>query len=142
MNEELKKIGKNGAAELLYHSNRDGLSSETLWKKCENHNETITLVQTDFNSVIGFYCSEKFENTTNMKTLRSTLETLTREEAFKANSGRVTMSITNALCHLGFTRKDVSALNRPEFMATLGLRPMTNQAAFDAGKAAMLAVLS
>ena len=67
LNEELKKIGKNEAAELLYHSNRDGLSSETLWEKCKNHNETITLVQTDLNSVIGLFCSEKWENTANMK---------------------------------------------------------------------------
>ena len=70
LNEELKKIGNNGEAELLYHSNRDGLSSETLWAKCQNHNETITLVQTDLNSVIGLFCSEKWENTTNKKNSR------------------------------------------------------------------------
>ena len=77
-----------------------------------------------------------------MKTLRSTLENLTREQALKANSGRVTMSITNAICHLGFNRNETGFLVRPEFYATKcsGLsRPMTNQAAFDAGKAAMLA---
>ena len=67
MNEELKKLGKNCAAELLYYSKRDGLSSKTLWEKCKNHNETITLVETDKNSVIGVYCSEKWEDTTKMK---------------------------------------------------------------------------
>ena len=67
MNEELKKLKKNGTAELLYHLKRDGLSPETWWKKCENHKETITLVQTDKNSVIGVYCSEKLEDTTKMK---------------------------------------------------------------------------
>ena len=67
MNEELKKLGKNGASKLLYYSKRDGLSSKTLWEKCKKHNETITLVQTDKNSVIGVYCSEKWEDTTNMK---------------------------------------------------------------------------
>ena len=67
MNEELKKFGSNGAAKLLYYSKRDGLNSKTLWEKCKNHNETITLVETDKNSVIGFYCSENLEDTTNMK---------------------------------------------------------------------------
>ena len=67
MNKELKKLGKNDPAELLYYSKRDGLSSETLWERCKNHNETITLVETDKNSVIGVYCSEKLEDTTNMK---------------------------------------------------------------------------
>ena len=67
MNEELKKFGSNGAAKLLYYSKRDGLSSKTLWEKCKKHNETITLVQTDKNSVIEVYCSEKWEDTTNMK---------------------------------------------------------------------------
>ena len=77
-----------------------------------------------------------------MKTLRSTLETLTREKALEANSGRVTMSITNALCHLGFNRNETAFLVRPEFLATGGARPMTNQAAFDAGKSAMLAAFA
>ena len=67
MNQELKKLGKNGEAELLYQASRDGLSSETLWAKCQNHKETIALVQTDLNSVIGCYCPEKWENTTEMK---------------------------------------------------------------------------
>ena len=79
-----------------------------------------------------------------MKTLRSTLENLTREQALKANSGRVTMSITNAICHLGFNRNETAFLVRPEHLATYAIRhrparPMTDQAAFDAGKAAMLA---
>jgi hypothetical protein len=67
MNQELKKLGKNGEAELLYHAKRDGLSSKTLWAKCQNHKKTIALVQTDLNSVIGCYCPEKWENTKGMK---------------------------------------------------------------------------
>ena len=63
----MKDIGKNGTAELLYHAERDGLSSETLWEKCQSHKEAITLVQTDKNSVIGVYCSEKWEDTSKMK---------------------------------------------------------------------------
>ena len=39
-------------------------------EKCQNHNETISLVQTDKNTVIGFYCSEKLEDTTNMRDSR------------------------------------------------------------------------
>ncbi len=64
MNQELKKLGKNGEAELLYQASRDELSSETLWAKCQNQKETIALVQTDLNSVIGCYCPDKWEKTT------------------------------------------------------------------------------
>jgi hypothetical protein len=34
-----------------------------LWAKCQNHKETIALVQTDLNTVIGCYCPDKWENT-------------------------------------------------------------------------------
>ena len=64
MNFELKKLGKNRAAELVYKASRDGTSSETLSAKCKNHKETITLVKTNFNSVIGCYCPDKWEDTT------------------------------------------------------------------------------
>ena len=49
---------------LLYKASRDGLSKEILWDKCQNHNETITLVKTDLNTVIGFYCPDKWVDTT------------------------------------------------------------------------------
>ena len=50
-------------ATLLYKGSRDGLNKETLWTKCQKHNETITFVQTDLESVIGFYSPQKWENT-------------------------------------------------------------------------------
>ena len=67
LNEELKKLGKNGEATLLYKASRDGHNKETLWTKCHNHKETITLILTDSNSVIGCFCPEKWEDTTGKK---------------------------------------------------------------------------
>ena len=67
LNEELKKMGKNGKAKFLYQATRDGLSSQTLWEKCKSYKETITLVQTDLETVIGCYCPNQWENTKNNK---------------------------------------------------------------------------
>jgi len=67
LNSEIKKTGKNGEAELLYKASRDGFKSETLWTKCQNQKETIALFLTNLNSVIGCYCPEKWEDTTNKK---------------------------------------------------------------------------
>jgi hypothetical protein len=64
LNQELRNLGKNGKAELLHKASRDGNRPETFWDKCKNHKETITLVQTDLNSVIEFYCPDKWEDTT------------------------------------------------------------------------------
>jgi len=64
LDREIKKLGKKGTPELLYKSSRDGLSSKVLWEKCLGHNETIVLVQTNFNSVIGGYMPDQWENTT------------------------------------------------------------------------------
>jgi len=64
LNKEIKNLGKNGKAELVYKANRDGHNKETLWTKCKNHNETITLIQTDLNSVIGCYCPDQWKDTT------------------------------------------------------------------------------
>ena len=57
-------MGINGEASLLYRGSRDGFCSETLWDKCQSQKETITLVKTDLNSVIGFYCPDKWVDTT------------------------------------------------------------------------------
>ena len=62
LNQKLKERGKK-VAKLLYSSRRDGLNSETLWAKCQSHNSTITLISTDFNSVIGCYNPDKWEDT-------------------------------------------------------------------------------
>ena len=65
LNQKLRNLGKNGKAELIYKASRDGNRPETFWDKCKNHKETITLVQTDLNSVIGSYCPDKWEDTSN-----------------------------------------------------------------------------
>ncbi len=54
---------------LLYKASRDGFSSEVLWEKCVSHEETIVLVQTDKNSVIGGYCPDQWEDTTEKRVL-------------------------------------------------------------------------
>ncbi len=65
MDEEVKKMGKQ--ASLRYKASRDGLSQKVLWEKCVGQKETIVLVQTDKNSVIGGYMSDQWEDTTGMK---------------------------------------------------------------------------
>jgi hypothetical protein len=45
MNEELRKLGKNGEPELLYQVSRDGLSPKTFWKKYKNHKETALFLE-------------------------------------------------------------------------------------------------
>ena len=67
LNNELKKLGKNGESELLFRVSRDEFTPETLWAKCKNNRETIVLVSTDLNSVIGCYCPEKWEDTKGKK---------------------------------------------------------------------------
>ncbi len=66
MDEEVKKMGKK--ASLSFKASRDGRSSEVLWEKCLGQKETIVLVQTDQNLVIGGYCPNQLEDTTGMKT--------------------------------------------------------------------------
>ena len=51
-------------ANLLYKASRDGSSSKVFWKKCLGQKETIVLVKTDLNSVIGGYCPDQWEDTT------------------------------------------------------------------------------
>jgi len=55
LDREIKLLGKKGTPELLYKASRDGHSPKVLWEKCLGHNETIALVQTNFNTVIGGY---------------------------------------------------------------------------------------
>jgi hypothetical protein len=54
-------------ANLLYKASRDGLSQKVFWEKCLGHKETIVLVQTHMNSVIGGYCPDQWEDTTGKK---------------------------------------------------------------------------
>jgi len=38
-----------------------------LWAKCLSYKETITFVKTDLNSIIGFYCPDRWEDTGSKK---------------------------------------------------------------------------
>ena len=48
---------------LLYKMSEDELNSAVLWDNCKNYNQTITFLKTDIDSIIGFYCPDKFEET-------------------------------------------------------------------------------
>ena len=67
-------MGKKGTPELLYKASRDGFSSEVLWEKCLGQNETITLVQTNFNTVIGGYNPDQWEDTTDKESSDGEIE--------------------------------------------------------------------
>ncbi len=57
----------NKEAKLVYKASQHGLSSEVLWQKCLGYKETIVLVKTDKNSVIGGYMPDQWEDTSGMK---------------------------------------------------------------------------
>jgi hypothetical protein len=56
----------NKEAKLVYKASQHGFSSKVLWQKCMGYKETIVLVKTDQNSVIGGYCPDQWEDTTDM----------------------------------------------------------------------------
>ena len=62
LDKEIQERGKE--ANLVYKATRDGFSSEVFWEKCLGQNETIVLVQTNQNSVIGGYCPDQWIDTT------------------------------------------------------------------------------
>ncbi len=64
----------NKEAKLVYKASQDGSSSEVLWQKCLGYKETIVLVKTDQNSVIGGYCPDQWEDTTDMKSSKGILD--------------------------------------------------------------------
>jgi hypothetical protein len=61
LDKEIQERGKE--ANLLYKASQDGFSRKVFYEKCLGQKETIVLVQTDKNSVIGGYCPEKWEDT-------------------------------------------------------------------------------
>ncbi len=65
LDKEIKKMNKE--TKLLYKASQHGLSSEVLWQKCFGYKETIFLVKTDQDSVVGGYCPDQWEDTTDMK---------------------------------------------------------------------------
>ncbi len=54
-------------ANLVYKASQNGFNQKVLWEKCLGQEETIVLVQTDQNSVIGSYCPDQWEDTTDKK---------------------------------------------------------------------------
>jgi hypothetical protein len=65
LDEEIQKMGKK--ASLRYKASQDGFNQQFFWEKCLGQKETILLVQTDKNSVIGSYFPDQWEDTTGMK---------------------------------------------------------------------------
>ena len=62
----MTSIGKPKAT-LLYRESRDGGDNKTLWNKCYGHEETLTLIKTNHDTIIGCYCSSKIEDTSKIK---------------------------------------------------------------------------
>ncbi len=62
---EIEKMNKE--AILVYKASQDGFSQEVFWQNCVDYKETIVLVKTDKDSVIGGYCPDQWEDTTGMK---------------------------------------------------------------------------
>ena len=58
MDKLIKEMGKE--EELIYRASRDGFSEQIFREKCLNKKETLLLVQTDLNSVIGGYCPDQW----------------------------------------------------------------------------------
>ncbi len=65
LDKEIKKMNKE--AKLVYKASQHGFSKEVLWQKCLGYKETIVLVKTNKNSVIGGYCPDQWEDTTDME---------------------------------------------------------------------------
>ena len=65
LDKEIKKMNKE--AKLIYKASQHGFSKEVLWQKCLGYRETIVLVKTDKDSVIGGYCPDQWEDTTDME---------------------------------------------------------------------------
>ncbi len=59
----------NKEAKLVYKASQHGFSSQVIWQKCLGYKETIVLVKTDKNSVIGGYMPDQWEDTTDKKSL-------------------------------------------------------------------------
>jgi hypothetical protein len=57
----------NKEAKLVYKASQHGISQEIFWEKCLGYKETIVLVKTDKDSVIGGYCPDQWEDTTDKK---------------------------------------------------------------------------
>ena len=54
-------------ASLRYKASQDGFSQKVLWQKCLGQKETIVLVRTDKNSVVGGYNPDQWEDTWDME---------------------------------------------------------------------------
>ena len=57
----------NKATKLIYKASQHGFSQKVFLQKCLGYKETIVLVKTDKDSVIGGYCPDQWEDTTDMK---------------------------------------------------------------------------
>ena len=58
----------NKKAKLVYKASQHGFSSEILWEKCLGYKETIVLAKKNRKTVIGGYCPDQWEDTTDMET--------------------------------------------------------------------------
>ena len=47
----------------IFSSTKDNFSTEKLWASCMDYNETVTLIKTDLNTIIGVYNPDRWEDT-------------------------------------------------------------------------------
>ena len=60
MNPKCKKLKQ------LYNTGVDGWDPMVLWEKCQDYEETVLLVSTNFDKIIGAYTPDKWEDTIDM----------------------------------------------------------------------------
>ena len=55
--------------DLTIHTKAPGkwklIDMETLWGRCRGYNKSITLIKTDLDSIIGYFCPDTWKNTCN-----------------------------------------------------------------------------
>lgn len=52
---------------LVYNANKNDINSLAIWNNCYDYQETLTLIKTDHNTIIGVYCPTRIENTSEYK---------------------------------------------------------------------------
>ena len=55
---------KKGDAKLLYTGSEHDFNSKALWERCKDHKQTLSIIKTDLDTVIGVYNPDEFVDTT------------------------------------------------------------------------------
>eukprot|EP00331_Platyophrya_macrostoma_P008247 CAMPEP_0176421748 /NCGR_PEP_ID=MMETSP0127-20121128/9351_1 /TAXON_ID=938130 /ORGANISM="Platyophrya macrostoma, Strain WH" /LENGTH=605 /DNA_ID=CAMNT_0017802523 /DNA_START=84 /DNA_END=1901 /DNA_ORIENTATION=+ len=79
---------------LLYQGSRDGFGAATFHQKCDNYNDTITLVKSKtYNKIFGGYSNETWNNASNYKTSnKSFIFSITEKQKYALKANMTTYS--------------------------------------------------